>query len=82
MRNAQNLGRHELIGLEVEVVHGGLSGLSGKIVDETRNMLLVETKAGVKKVAKTGSQFLFPKYATVLGGKEILARPEERIKQR
>ena len=87
MRGRDNLHRHELIGLEVEVISkSGLSGLTGKIVDETRNMFLVETKEGgtkesEKKVPKKGNQFRFPGYDTILDGEKILARPEDRIKK-
>ena len=82
MRNAQNLSRHELIGLKVEVMgRSGLSGMIGKVVDETRNMFLVETKEGEKKVPKNGNQFRFPEYNTVLDGEKLLARPEDRIKK-
>ena len=82
MRDAQNLHRHELIGLEVRVEgKSGLSGLAGKVVDETRNMLLVETEAGTKKVPKKGNKFRFPEYETALDGEKLLARPEDRIKK-
>jgi len=82
MRNRENLHRHELIGLEVEVTgRSGLSGLTGKIVDETRNTFLVESKDGVKTVPKKGNHFRFPKYETDLDGEQILARPEDRIKK-
>lgn len=82
MRDAQNLHRHELIGLEVRVTgKSGLSGLAGKVVDETRNLFLVESKAVIKKVPKKGNQFWFPKYETSLDGEKLLLRPEDRIKK-
>lgn len=81
MRTAKNLCRHELIGLKVRVSgKSGLSGLAGKIVDETMSMLVVEAKGEIKKVPKKGNEFTFPEYDTALAGEEILARPEDRIK--
>jgi ribonuclease P protein subunit POP4 len=45
MRTRANLGRHELIGLEVEVLDAtdkARIGTKGTLVDETRNMLTIK----------------------------------------
>ncbi|HKZ99884.1 MAG TPA: ribonuclease P protein subunit [Thermoplasmata archaeon] len=80
-----NLRKHELIGLAVEVVRAtdpSLVGLKGRVVDETRNMLLVDTGGGEKMIAKRGSRFRFEvQGGTEVEGDEIAFRPEDRIKR-
>ncbi|NOZ76573.1 MAG: ribonuclease P protein component 1 [Euryarchaeota archaeon] len=86
MITAQNLKRHELIGLKVKVVaatNPPLVGIEGRVVDETMNMLVIEEKGKEKAVPKkevtleidTGTE----KVKVV--GREILGRPEDRIKR-
>jgi ribonuclease P protein subunit POP4 len=86
MISAKNLIRHELIGLEVEVVgstnkfHIGIKGL---VVDETKNLLIIETSNGIKKIQKKGTNFMFiiPDGKKVkVDGIKILKKPEERVK--
>lgn len=80
-----NLRKHELIGLGVEVVRAtdpSLVGLKGRVVDETRNMLLVETGGGEKMVPKRGNRFRFDiQGGTEVEGDDIAFRPEDRIKK-
>lgn len=41
----RNIAQHELIGLHVEVIESsdkGLIGVYGRVVDETKNMLIIE----------------------------------------
>ena len=86
MISAKGLIRHELIGLKVEVV-GSFNkfhiGLKGLVVDETKNLLTIETEKGIKKIQKKGTEFVF----TIPNGKKIKVngaiitkRPEERVK--
>jgi ribonuclease P protein subunit POP4 len=84
----EELVRHELIGLEA-VVAGSSNpsqrGLSGRVVDESRNTLSMETAAGVKVVQKAGCVFSFtlPSGGTVrVDGDVLVGRPEDRIKKR
>ncbi len=76
----ENLPRHELIGLEVEVIEStdeNKVGISGEVLDETQNMLRV----GDKQVEKETSTFRFtlPSGEKVkLDGSLIAKRPEER----
>ncbi|NOZ82200.1 MAG: ribonuclease P protein component 1 [Euryarchaeota archaeon] len=82
---AKYLTRHELIGLECSVVSAtdrGIAGISGKVVDETKNMLVIETERGRKMVPKKGTKFVFRVGERLLevDGESILARPEDRIK--
>ena len=86
MISVRNLIRHELIGLPVEVVESSNKfqiGIKGKVVDETKNLLIIETKNGLKKIQKKGSKFIFkiPSGKKVkVDGERIIARPEDRIK--
>lgn len=80
-----SLHKHELIGLDVEVVVATdptLRALSGRVVDETRNMLVIEVQGVEKMVSKKGSRFRFPTRGGVeVEGEDILYRPEDRIKK-
>ena len=86
MRGATNILRHELIGLDIEIVDAqneSLVGIKGVVIDETRNCLIIGTKDGEKKVLKKGVEI-----KTKVDGKEIIitgdflvGRPEERIKK-
>ncbi|MBN2202598.1 MAG: ribonuclease P protein component 1 [Candidatus Aenigmarchaeota archaeon] len=86
MISEKNLIRHELIGLDVEVFESTNKtnkGKSGVVVDETKNMLTIETCDGPKRIQKKGTQFIFkiPDGKRVkVDGKRIIAKPEDRIK--
>ncbi len=88
MITPQNLVRHELIGLEVEVVKSTnpfQKGLSGRVIDETRNMLTIETKSGVKNIPKQDCTFSFrlPSGERVrVEGNLLVSRPEDRVKKK
>ena len=86
MITAKNIVKHELIGLKAEVVKSknkSLVGLKGKIVDETRNMLTIETKNGDKKVIKSECvlKLWLPKEVVEVDGKLLVGSPEKRIKK-
>lgn len=87
MRNASNILRHELIGLNCKIVGANNKsqiGIEGKIVDETMKTIVI-MKEGIKKtVEKKGTTFRID-----VGGKKLdidgnylLARPEDRIKKK
>ena len=88
MVTAKDLVLYELIGLEVRIVTSSnkqLEGLSGTVIDETRNMLTIETPKGEKKLAKQDCVFSFhlPSGEWVkVKGSLLVARPEDRIKKR
>ncbi len=59
-------------------------GLEGKVIDETKNLLVLETKNGEKRIPKNSCTFLFTLEngeKAELEGKEIAFRPEERTKK-
>jgi ribonuclease P protein subunit POP4 len=84
--NNKNIVLNELIGLRVKVVRcldKKQKGLEGRVTDETKNTLVVETRNGTKRIAKSSSTFRF--YAGgrsfVVKGVEINFRPHERIEK-
>ena len=88
MRTKNNLLLSTFIGLAVEISNSsqhGLVGLKGKIVDETKNLIVIEKNDGsVVKIPKVSSTFVFTlddgSRMAVLG-KKIAFRPEERPKK-
>ncbi len=89
MISSKNLIYHELIGLNVEIIDSSaesLIGIKGKVIDETKKTLMIETSdKNEKLVAKDVSIFQFEvpdgTYLEV-DGKILLSRPEDRIKKR
>ena len=88
MITPQNIFRHELIGLAVEIIdstHKGFVGIKGIVIDETRNIITIDTGDVEKKIPKADVTFLFtlPHGEQVsIEGKVIVARPEDRIKKK
>ncbi|MGA2913996.1 MAG: ribonuclease P protein subunit [Methanoregula sp.] len=85
MITPQNVLRHELIGLDV-LVSGATNplqrGLSGHIIDETKNMLILETSQGVKRIPKMHSRFQLRLPCSELveiDGSVMVLTPEKRI---
>lgn len=81
----KNLARHELIGLDVEVVKStdpSMVGIKGCVRDETQNMLTIETETGEKRIEKTGSVFRFflRDGAVDVEGNVLAEKPHERTK--
>jgi ribonuclease P protein subunit POP4 len=83
----QNVFRHELIGLKAKVIGSsdpGLLGASGKIIDETKETLVVEVKGAPKVIPKSSSKFqigLPSGGEVVVPGRRILGRPEDRVRR-
>jgi ribonuclease P protein subunit POP4 len=83
MRTSKNIGKHELIGLNAEIVESkdpSLKGLKGVVVDETKNMLVIDVGGNEKKIIKKNVKLRFGNYGIVNGSK-IAYRPEDRIKK-
>jgi len=92
----ENLPYHELIGLFVRVDSScdpTFNGLSGIVIDETRNTFQIEIKSGglvlKKTVPKTGTVFVFEiperisqngRVSVKLDGNIMLSQPQNRIK--
>jgi len=83
----KNLIYHELIGLKVKVhdsPNKALLGLEGKIVFETKNMLFLESDGKIKKIPKYPNIFEFyleEGDRVIVNGKDLLRRPEDRLKK-
>ena len=83
--SAKNVLGHEIIGLQAEVIASsdrGRTGIKGKVVDETRNVLVIDDKGVEKKVPKNEARFLIELGGEKkeLDGKKLVARPEDRVK--
>ncbi|AGB03639.1 ribonuclease P protein component 1 [Methanoregula formicica] len=85
MITPQNVLRHELIGMDI-LVSGAANpdqrGLSGRVIDETRNLLVIETPNGVRRIPKMHSIFRvrLPGRETVeIDGSVMVLAPEKRI---
>lgn len=83
-----NLAYNELIGLRIKVDESRnttLRGLEGLVVDETRNMMIIENDQGAdKKIQKAGTTFIFTLddgTRVRVKGDRLVARPEDRIKK-
>jgi ribonuclease P protein subunit POP4 len=88
MKVTPDIIRAEFIGTEAEVSqskHPGYVGISGKIIDETRNTITILHEGKRKKVIKESAVFHF-KFSdgTVveIDGKLLAGRPEDRLKKR
>jgi len=86
--NNKNIVLHELIGLDVKVVKSSDTlrrGVRGTVIDETKNLLIIDTGKGIKKVPKAGSTFMLrPKgfrKGFVVNGEEIMFRSYERTEK-
>jgi len=82
---AQDIVRQELIGLTLEVVDANnpaLIGIKGKVIDETKNTLTIETKNKTKKLVKkqVTIKLIINGKTVQIGGLKLTKRPEERIK--
>ena len=78
--------REELIGLEVEVIgakNKTLVGINGRILDETKFTLSIETSKGIKKVLKSQVTLKLPYKGEKLSveGKLLIGRPYERLRK-
>lgn len=98
MITPQNLVRHELVGLEVEIEKSknkNLEELKGIVVDETRQIITVRTekkdgrqgrfRSETKKIPKDLCVFVFtlPDMRKVrVEGNLLVSRPEDRIKKK
>ncbi len=85
MISPQNVLRHELIGLDV-LVSGAANplhvGIRGRIIDETRNMLVIRVEQGMKRIQKMHSTFrvnLPDRTLVEINGSAMILAPEKRI---
>ena len=84
MITEQNILLHELIGLEAKVVEStnkDTIGIHGMIIDETRSMLILDTKKGIKKIQKDHSEWKLSLDFNdiIVQGSKITKRSHERL---
>ncbi|MCL5433766.1 MAG: ribonuclease P protein component 1 [Candidatus Marsarchaeota archaeon] len=85
--NNKTIVLHELIGKEAKTIKSNDKsqiGIKGKVIDETKNTLLIETSKGIKRVTKNISTFAFKidgRNIFIVDGKEINFRSYERIEK-
>ena len=77
--------KKEIIGSEVRVAESSNIhniGMEGVVINETKNMLIIKTKHGEKKMIKRQNKFELRKEGKVflINGRLIEKRPEERIR--
>lgn len=78
-----NIVKKELIGRNIEVVKSknkSLIGVKGKIIDETKNMFILDNQ---KRLIKSQSTFRIKIKEKIyeIDGKILQSRPENRIKK-
>ena len=83
----RNILRHELMGLDVSVIEAANPshvGIAGRIIEETKNTLLVRGSRGDKRVQKHLSWFritLPDGTSLAIDGSALVGAPERRITQ-
>lgn len=88
MKVTPRIAQREFIGQNAEVVRSSnptYVGISGRVVDETRNVLFIMHQNHKKAIIKNTAVFHFTMSdGTVveINGKVIVGRPEDRIKKR
>ena len=84
MITVNNITSHEFIGLHTEITQSSnpqIIGLNGRIVDETKSMFRINTKNGMKSIAKSENSWKFSiqNQDIVIEGSKIAKRPFDRI---
>ena len=75
--------RGELIGKNIKVVHlKERREMEGKVIDETKNIVVLKTRAGNKRLVKScyAFEFAYGKKRIRIEGRYFNKRPEDRIK--
>jgi ribonuclease P protein subunit POP4 len=87
MKVTPDIIRCEFIGARVKVArskHRDYAGISGKIIDETRNTFTILSNGIRKAIVKESAifHFTFPDRAVVeINGRLLVGRPEDRLKK-
>ncbi len=88
MKVTSDILQQEFIGTYAKVqksCNSSLLGISGKIIDESKNTLVVQHENKDKTVAKNISVFHFllsDGTIVEINGKTIVGRPEDRVKKK
>jgi len=84
MISAENITRHEFIGLDTQIAHSTNSqiiGLNGTIINETKSMFAINTGNGVKLIPKSDNTWKFNlnNSEVTVDGSKIQKRPFDRL---
>jgi ribonuclease P protein subunit POP4 len=88
MKVTPDIIRAEFIGIDAKInksSHSGYVGMSGQVVDETRNTFTILTHGKKKVIPKDSSAFGFKfldSTVVEIEGKILVGKPEDRIKKR
>ena len=87
MQKTRDIPRIEFIGKELEVIEAdnpSLVGIKGKVIDETKNMLIIETNNETKKLVKkqVTIKVKIKEKEIIIKGEILQGRPEERLKKK
>lgn len=88
MKAAATVTQNELIGLNAKVTKStnrDSIGITGTVIDETRNTLVIRHNNSNKAIPKETAifQFTLPNGSTVeVEGNTIIGRPEDRVKKK
>jgi len=81
----ETISSHEIIGLDVQILDCTSAtprNISGSIIGETKNTILVRTSKGTKIVPKRNAssiKFALDSGACFISGSSLIGRPEDRI---
>jgi ribonuclease P protein subunit POP4 len=87
MKITPDIIRTEFIGTQGTISnsqHAQYKGISGQVIDETKNTFIINHKGKMKNIVKSTSvfQFQLPDKSTVeIDGKLLVGRPEDRLKK-
>jgi len=86
MNDYERVAKGELIGLQLEITESknkSLKGMKGKIINETKNMLTIDTKYGIKKIIKSEVKMKLKTNNKEfdVDGNILIGRPEDRVKR-
>ena len=73
----------ELIGRTIEIIsspHQSVEKMKGKVIDETKSTLRIDCDGKIRTLLKGSITFLIVGSQTIIRGRDIIKRPEERIK--
>ena len=84
MITTQNITNHELIGLHTEIVESSnpqIVGLNGRIINETKSMITINTEKGTKSIAKSQNnlKFSIDNKDIIINGSKIAKRSFDRL---
>ncbi|MBW2973261.1 ribonuclease P protein subunit [Candidatus Woesearchaeota archaeon] len=85
MQKVKKLIKDELIGRTVEIIGSANKsniGMRGKVLDETKHLLFIETSKGIKKIQKKKNifQIRYLGEKVNIKGELLFGAPAERIK--